>query len=123
MLLDSQQKIRLFQTNSFKDFIVRNYICNCVVFSPTAQLQISFIENILRLPVLISLIENRISYNFSYIYIIQTSSNCAVAAQLQLVSYPEKFLPRFCHFHVDIFNIHLLHQTNCQNKQKYMFQM
>ena len=57
------------------------------------------------------------------IFIVQTSSNCAGAALLQLVSYPDKFLPRFYIFHVDIYNLHLLHQTNCQNKQKYMFQM
>ena len=33
-------------------------ICNSAVFSPTALLQISFVEIILRLPVDISLIEN-----------------------------------------------------------------
>ena len=41
-------------------------ICNSAVFSPTALLQISFVEIILRLPVDISLIENRISYHNQY---------------------------------------------------------
>ena len=57
------------------------------------------------------------------IFIVQTSSNRAVAALLQLVSYPDEFLSKFYIFHVDIYNLHLIHQTNCQNKQKYMFQM
>ena len=56
-------------------------------------------------------------------FIIQTSSNCAVTAQLQLVSNPDLFLSRFYISHVDIHNLHLLHQTNYLNKQKYMFQM
>ena len=55
------------------------------------------------------------------IFILQTSSN-SVVALLQLVSYLAK-LSRFYTFHVDIKNIHLLPQRNCQNKQKYMFQM
>ena len=38
-------------------------ICNSAVFSPTALLQISFVQIILRLPVDISLIENSISYH------------------------------------------------------------
>ena len=54
---------------------------------------------------------------------INTSSNDAVAALLQVVSYRDKFLYRFYTFHVDIYNLHLLHQKNCQNKQKYMIQM
>ena len=79
---------------------------------------------ILRLPVDISLIENRISYHNQYFEgSFQTSSNRAVAALLQLVSYPDEFLSKFYIFHVDIYNLHLIHQTNCQNKQKYMFQM
>ena len=41
-------------------------ICNSAVFSPTALLQISFVEIILRLPVDISLIENRMSYYNQY---------------------------------------------------------
>ena len=41
-------------------------ICNSAVFSPTALLQISFGETILRLPVDILLIENRISYHNQY---------------------------------------------------------
>ena len=41
-------------------------ICNSAVFSPTALLEISFVEIILRLPVDILLIENRISYNNQY---------------------------------------------------------
>ena len=41
-------------------------ICNSAAFSPTALLQISFVEIILRLPVDISLIENRISYHNQY---------------------------------------------------------
>ena len=41
-------------------------ICNSAVFSPTALLQISFVEIILRLPVDISLIENRSSYHSQY---------------------------------------------------------
>ena len=41
-------------------------ICNSAVFSPTALLQISKEEIILRLPVDISLIENRISYHNQY---------------------------------------------------------
>ena len=44
----------------------KNDICNCAVFSPTAQLQISFVEIILRLSVETSLIENRIFYHFQY---------------------------------------------------------
>ena len=49
-------------------------ICNSAVFSPSALLQISFVEMILRLPIDVSLIEIIISYhnpNFegsSYIY-------------------------------------------------------
>ena len=63
----------------------KKYICNVAGFSPTALLEISFLEIILRLPVDISLIENRISYqnkyfeDSSYIYF-QTSSNSTVAA-------------------------------------------
>ena len=41
-------------------------ICNSAVFSPTALLQISFVQIILRLPVDISLIENRIYYHNQY---------------------------------------------------------
>ena len=41
-------------------------ICNSAIFSPTALLQISFVEIILRLPVDILLIENRISYHNKY---------------------------------------------------------
>ena len=41
-------------------------ICNSAVFSPTALLQIYFVEIILRVPVDISLIENRISYHDQY---------------------------------------------------------
>ena len=41
-------------------------ICNSAVFSPTALLQISFAEIIFRLPVDISLIDNRISYHNRY---------------------------------------------------------
>ena len=43
-------------------------ICNSAVFSPTALLQISFVEIILTLPVDVdtSLIENRISYHNQY---------------------------------------------------------
>ena len=44
----------------------KKYICNSAVFSPTALLQISFVEIILRLPVDISLIENIISYHNQY---------------------------------------------------------
>ena len=50
-----------------------------------------------------------------FIFIVQTSSNRAVAALLELVSYPEEFLSKSYIFHVDIYNLHLLHQTNCQN--------
>ena len=47
-----QQKFCLFQTNVFKDFSVRKKdICNRAVLSPTALLQLSFVEIILRLPV------------------------------------------------------------------------
>ena len=52
------------------------------------------------------------------IFIVQTSSNRAVTALLQLVCYPDEFLSKLYIFHVDIFNLHLIHQTNCQNKQK-----
>ena len=42
-------------------------ICNSAVFCPTALLQISFVEILLRLPVdTISLIENRISHHNQY---------------------------------------------------------
>ena len=41
-------------------------ICNSAEFSPTALLQISFVEIFLRLPVDISLIENTISYHNQY---------------------------------------------------------
>ena len=91
-------------------------ICNSAVFSPTALLQISFVEIILRLPADISLIENRMSYHNQYFeglfYIYssnQLSSNSAVAALLQLVSYPDKFLSRFHVSQVDNYNLHLLH--------------
>ena len=56
-------------------------------------------------------------------FIVQTSSNSAVAALLQLDSYHDKFLSRSYTLHVDIYDLHLLHQTDCQNKQKYIFQM
>ena len=108
-------------TNIFKDFIVRIFFfCNSAVFSPTALSKISIVKNFLRLPVDISLIENRISHHYqyfegsSYIYC-SNQHNSAVAALLQLVSYPDKFLSQFYTFHVDINNLHLLHQTNCQN--------
>ena len=55
-------------------------------------------------------------------FIVQTSCNSA-AALLQLVSYPDRFLSKFYTFHVDIYNLNLIHQTNCKIKQKYMFQM
>ena len=42
-------------------------ICNCAVFIQTVQLQLSFVEIIFKLPVEISLIENRISYNLQYL--------------------------------------------------------
>ena len=68
------------------------------------------------------MIENKISYHNQYIEgssnIVQTSSNSAVAALLQLFSYSGIFLSKFYTFHVDIYNLHLLHQTNCKNKQK-----
>ena len=54
-------------------------------------------------------------------FIVQPSSNSAMATLLQLVSYPDKFLSRFYTFHVHIYNLHLLHETNFQNEQKYMF--
>ena len=57
------------------------------------------------------------------LFIIQTSYNSAVAAQLQLNSYPDKFLSRFYILHINIYNLHLIHKTNCQNNQTYMFQM
>ena len=39
-------------------------------------------------------------------------------------SRPDTFQPyRVYTFYIDIYNIHLLQQTNYQNKQKYMFQM
>ena len=57
------------------------------------------------------------------IFILKISSNRAVTALLQLVSYPDEFLSKLYIFHVDIYNLHLINQTNCQNKQKYMFQM
>ena len=60
-------------------------------------------------------------YKVPPIFFFQTSSNSAVAALLQLVSYFGKFLSKFYIFHIDIYNLHLQHQTNCQNKQKYMF--
>ena len=95
----------------------KNDICNCAEFSSTEQLQIFFFEIILRHPVATSLIENNIFCHF------QNSSNCAVTAQLQLVSYSDKCLPKFYISHIDIYNSHHLHHTNYQNKQKYMFQM
>ena len=106
----------------------KNDICNCAEFSSTEQLQISFFEIILRHPVATSLIENNISVIFNtlkfyFVFSIQTSSNCAVTAQLQLVSYSDMFLPRFYIFRIDIYNSHLLHHTNCQIQQKFMFQM
>ena len=106
----------------------KNYICNCAEFSSTEQLQISFFEIILRHPVATSLIEIIFfvifkTLKFYFVYSIQTSSHCAVTAQLQLVSYSDMFLPRFYISHIDIYNSHLLHHTNYQNKQKYMFQM
>ena len=57
----------------------------------------------------------------TYTFIVETSCNSAVTALLQLVSYPDKFLSRFYIFHVDIYNSHLLDQTNRQNKENYMF--
>ena len=56
-------------------------------------------------------------------FITQTSCNGAVAGQSQLNSYPDKFLSRFDFLHINIYNLHLLHKTNFQNKQTYMFQM
>ena len=60
-----------FQTNNltildqyFQGFhCQKKNICNSAVFSPTALLQISFVQIILRRPVDISLIENKISYH------------------------------------------------------------
>ena len=57
------------------------------------------------------------------IFITQTSYNGAVAGQLQLNSYPGKFLSRFDILHVNIYSLHLIHKTNYQNNQTYMFQM
>ena len=51
------------------------------------------------------------------IFITQTSYNGAVDAQLQLNSYPSKFLSRFYILHINIYNLHLIHKTNYQNKQ------
>ena len=56
----------------------------------------------------------------------QDISNCQAiikTGQLQLNSYPGKFLSRFYILHINIYNLHLIHKTNCQNKQTYMFQM
>ena len=51
------------------------------------------------------------------LFITQTSYNGAVDVQLQLNSYPNKFLSRFYILHININNLHLIHTTNCQNKQ------
>ena len=55
--------------------------------------------------------------------ITQTSYNGAVDAQLQLNSYPGKFLSVSYILHINIYNLHLIHKTNYQNNQTYMFQM
>ena len=63
-------------------------ICNSAVFSPTAILQISFVEIIFRLLVDISWIENRISYHnqyfegSSYIFSVQTSPLCNIFTRI-----------------------------------------
>ena len=54
-------------------------ICNSAVFSPSALLQISFVEIMLRLPVDISLIENIIPYHNQYF---EGSSNIYCSNQL-----------------------------------------
>ena len=74
------------------------------------------------------MIENKIfliliAFKVPLIFITQTSSNGAVAGQLQLNSYPGKLLSRFYILHINIYNLHLIHKTKCQNKQTYMFQM
>ena len=56
-------------------------------------------------------------------FTVQTSSNSAVTALLQVVAYPDKFLSKFYTSHIDNYNLHLLHQTTYQKKQKHMFQM
>ena len=63
--MNSQQKNLTISDQFFQRFYCQKKdICNIAVFSPTAAiLQIFFIENILRLPVDISLIENGISYH------------------------------------------------------------
>ena len=72
-----------FQRVYYQKIDVRNY----AEFSSTAQLQISFEEIILRHPVELSYIENKIfiTLKVSHIFVVQPSSNGAVA---QLVSYP-----------------------------------
>ena len=57
----------------------------------------------------------------SPIFIIQTSCNCAVAAQFQLVFYPDNFLSRFNISHIGIEYLHLLHQTNYRNEKNTCF--
>ena len=64
-----------------------------------------------------------ITLKVSPIFINQTSSNCTVVAQLQQVCYLDIFLYRFYISYLGINDKHLLYKTNCQNKQKYMFQM
>ena len=56
------------------------------------------------------------AYKVPSIFNTQTSLNGTVATQLQLNSYPCKFLSRFYILHINIYNLHLLHETNCQNK-------
>ena len=47
----------------------------------------------------------------------ETSCNGAVAGQLELNSYPDKFSSGFYILHINIYNLHLIHKTNYQNKQ------
>ena len=58
-----------------------------------------------------SLISNTLKV--AHINIIQTSSNCAVAAQIQWSFYLNKFLTGFYISHVDIYNLHLFQETIC----------
>ena len=53
------------------------------------------------------------------IFMTETSCNGAVAALLELVFYPVKFSSRFYISHMNISNLHLIHHTNCQNKQEW----
>ena len=105
--MDSLWIIGIFDKYSQRFHCQKVDICNNAEFCSTVQLQIvSFVKISLWHPVGLSLKENKISCPF---FNTLKVSHIAVAAQLQQVSYPDKFLSRFHVSQVDNYNLHLLH--------------